>query len=55
MKCLDETPEQVANRMRELAAGIANPADAQAIRRYADWLERNPDADELQETGSSTS
>jgi hypothetical protein len=55
MKCLDETPEQVANRMRELAAGVANPADADAIKRYADWLERHPDAEELRDSGEGSS
>jgi hypothetical protein len=39
MKCLDETAEDVARRMRALAAGVSDAADAQAIRRYADWIE----------------
>lgn len=51
MKCLDETPLQVAKRMRQLAAGMAKVADAEAIRRYADWVEANPEAAETQELG----
>lgn len=47
MKCLDETPEQMAMRMRNLAKGIADPSDARAIRRYADWLEAKSSAAEL--------
>lgn len=49
MKCLDETQEEIARRMRELAAGVTNPADAEAIRRYADWLERTGDTVEASE------
>lgn len=32
--------------MRQLAEGVASPADAEEIRRYAEWLEANPDAAE---------
>jgi hypothetical protein len=39
--------------MRELAVGVANPADADAIRRYASWIEANPDADEVQDLVAS--
>ena len=43
MKCLDETTAQVASRMRKLAAGVGDPADVEAIMRYANWLEANPE------------
>lgn len=33
--------------MRELAEGVADPADAEAIRRYAAWIGAQPDAAEL--------
>ena len=45
---------EVARRMRQLAAGIANAADAEAIRQYAEWLEANPDAAETQGSGRRT-
>jgi hypothetical protein len=45
MKCLDETPEEIARRMRALADGVTNPADAQAIRAYASWIERTGNLD----------
>jgi hypothetical protein len=35
--------------MRQLAEGVADPADVEAIKRYADWLEENPGAAELEE------
>lgn len=44
MKCLDETAGQVASRMRQLATGLGNPADVEAIMRYASWLEANPES-----------
>ena len=47
MKSLGETPHEVAQRLRSLAEGVANPQDANDIRRYADWLERELDADEV--------
>ena len=46
MKCLDETAHDIARRMRSLADGVSNPADAEAIRRYADWLERSDNTEE---------
>jgi hypothetical protein len=46
---LDETPKDIADRMRALAAGLTDPADASAIRLYADWLETHPDAEEVKE------
>jgi hypothetical protein len=49
MKCLDETAEDFAKRMRELAPGTVNTADADAIRRYASWIEAHPDAEEVQD------
>jgi hypothetical protein len=33
--------------MRQLATGLANPADAAVITSYADWLKAHPDAAEL--------
>ena len=47
VKCLDETPKEIADRMRAVAAGLSNPADAKAIKLYADWLETHPDAEEV--------
>ena len=49
MKCLDETPKEIADRMRAVAAGLSNPADARAIKSYADWLETHPDAEEMKD------
>ncbi len=48
MKCLGETTREVAQRMRQIASGLADPADAEEARRYADWLEKNSDAAEEQ-------
>ena len=47
VKCLDETPREIADRMRAVAAGLSDPADTRAIRLYADWLETHPDAEEV--------
>jgi hypothetical protein len=33
-------PEEVAKRLRALAAGLTNPADIAAVNKYADELER---------------
>jgi hypothetical protein len=49
VKCLNETPKQIADRMRAVATGLSDPADARAIRLYADWLEAHPDAEEVKE------
>ena len=49
VKCLDETPKEIADRMRAVAAGLSNPADARAIKLYADWLETHPDAEEIKD------
>ena len=49
MKGLDETPADIARRMRQLAAGVADPADAKAIKLYADWIEAHPEDDEVRE------
>lgn len=49
VKCLDETPKEIADRMRAVAAGLSNPADARAIKLYADWLETHPDAAEIED------
>jgi hypothetical protein len=46
---LDETPKEIADRMRAVAAGLSDPADARAIRLYADWLETHPDAEEMKD------
>jgi hypothetical protein len=35
--------------MRQLAAGVANPADAEAIQQYADWLEAHPEDEEFRD------
>jgi hypothetical protein len=49
VKCLDETAKEIAGRMRALAAGLSDPADARAIKLYADWLETHPDAEEIKD------
>lgn len=49
MNCLDETAGQVAHRIRQLATGVGDPADAEAIMRYADWLEADPDGSARQD------
>ena len=54
MKCLDETPADISKRMRKLAGGMTNPADAEAILRYASWIEANPNAAELQDLGEQS-
>jgi hypothetical protein len=46
---LDETPKEIADRMRAVAAGLSDPADARAIKLYADWLETHPDAEEMKD------
>ena len=51
MKCLDETPRQVAMRMRSLADGVTKESDATEIRRYADWLERSLDGQQTLRKG----
>jgi hypothetical protein len=48
MKCLDETAVDIARRMRALADGVSDPSDAEAIRRYADWLEQTGEVEQLQ-------
>lgn len=35
-----ETPQQIAGRMRLIAASMSNKDDAAEITRYADWLQR---------------
>jgi hypothetical protein len=40
---LDETPKEIADRMRAVAAGLSNSADARATRLHADWLETHPE------------
>lgn len=37
-----ETAEQVAERMRAIAASMSDKEDAAKITRYADWLRRQP-------------
>lgn len=37
-----ETAEQVAERMRAIAASMSDNEDAAEIRRYANWLQRQP-------------
>lgn len=49
VKCLDETPKEIADRMRAVAAGLSNAADARTIRLYADWLETHGDAEEVRD------
>ncbi len=49
MKCLGETAKEVASRLRQLAGGVAEPADAEAIEQYADWLEAHPDDEEFKD------
>ena len=49
MRCLGETASDVAARMRQLAAGVANPADAEAIHQYADWIETHPGDEEFKD------
>jgi hypothetical protein len=49
MMFVDDTPKDVAKRMRKLATGMTNPADVEAIRRYADWIEAGPDTDVMQQ------
>jgi hypothetical protein len=49
VKCLDETPKEIADRMRAVAAGLSDPEDAEAIRQYAAWLEAHPDDDEVKD------
>jgi hypothetical protein len=39
MKCLESRPIQIADKMRQVAAGVLDPSQAEAIRRYASWLE----------------
>jgi hypothetical protein len=34
-----ETPAEVAARFRQLAAGLTDPADIAAVRRYAEQIE----------------
>jgi hypothetical protein len=46
---LDETAKEIAGRMRALAAGLSDPADARAIKLYADWIETHPDAEEIKD------
>ncbi len=38
-------PEEVAKRLRALAAGLTNPADIAAVNKYADELERAAEAE----------
>ncbi len=49
MKCLDETPKEIADRMRAVAAGLSNAADARTIRLYADWLETHGIAEKVKD------
>lgn len=49
MRCLRETARDVAERMRQIAGGVASPADAEAIYQYADWIEQHPDDEEFKE------
>jgi hypothetical protein len=35
--------------MRAVAAGLTDPADARAIRLYAEWVETHPEAEEVKE------
>jgi hypothetical protein len=44
---LDESPKEIADRMRALAAGLTDRKDAEAIRIYAAWLEANPEDEEV--------
>jgi hypothetical protein len=37
-------PEELAKRLRALAAGLTNPADIAAVHRYADEIEREAEA-----------
>jgi hypothetical protein len=39
MTYLEQTPTQIANKMRQVAVGVLDPAQAEAIRRYTSWLE----------------
>ena len=39
-KLKDAPPDEVAKRMRDLAAGLSNPADIAAAEAYARELER---------------
>jgi hypothetical protein len=41
----DAPPEEVAMRMRDVAAGLSNPADIQAAEAYARELERKAERD----------
>jgi hypothetical protein len=51
---LDETPKEIADRMRAVAAGLSDPAVARAIKLYADWLETHPDAEEIKDMVESS-
>ena len=35
--------------MRAVEAGLTDPADARAIRLYAEWVETHPEAEEVKE------
>ncbi len=41
----DAPPEEVAMRMRDLAAGLSDPADIKAAEAYARELERKAEKD----------
>lgn len=44
-KLKDAPPEEVARRMRDVAAGLSNPADIKAAEAYARELERKAEMD----------
>jgi hypothetical protein len=41
----DAPPDEVARRMRDVAAGLSDPADIEAAEAYARELERKADRD----------
>ena len=41
----DAPPDEVARRMRDLAAGLTDPADIEAAEAYARELERKAEKD----------
>ena len=41
----DAPPDEVARRMRDVAAGLSDPADIRAVEAYARELERKAEKD----------
>ena len=51
MKRVAKSADVFASSMWERAVSAANPAYAEAIRRYADWGEPRPGANEIRNIG----